>query len=130
MLSSEGSAVLDGGRIQTRGSGTALPALNKLSLRGNPLQDLKGIENMKALMQLDITETKVSDLSPLNALIGATVFFGTNYELDTCPILYGSCQTGSKTLDGATFGSDAFTLQGSKWTVGQAIPGLGKALRN
>lgn len=131
MLASEGPrVVLDGGRVQTIGVNTALPALNKLSLRGNPLRDLKGIENLKALSELDITETRVSDLSPLNALIGATVFFGNNYELDTCPILYGNCQTGSKKLDGATFGSDLFSLQGSKWSMGQTIPGLGKALRN
>lgn len=130
MLSSQGRAALDAGRVQTIGVNTALPALTKLSLRGNPLQDLKGVEKLKALSQLDIAETKVSDLSPLNVLIGATVIFGNNYELDTCPILYGSCQTGSQTLEGASFGAGAGSLMGSKWIMGQAIPGLGKALRN
>jgi hypothetical protein len=130
MLPSEGLAALNGGRVQTIGAKTELPALSKLSLRGNPLQDLKGIDRLKTLSQLDITGTKVADLSPLNTLIGATVFFGDQYQLDTCPILYGSCQTGSKTLEGATFGADGASLMGSNWKVNQVIPGLGKALRN
>jgi Leucine-rich repeat (LRR) protein len=130
MLPSEGWAALNGGRVQTIGDKTELPSLTKLSLRGNPLQDLKGVERFKALSQLDITGTKVPDLSPLNTLIGATVFFGDQYQLDTCPILYGSCQTGNKTLEGATFGADGASLMGSNWKVNQVIPGLGKALRN
>ncbi|HET9238533.1 MAG TPA: trypsin-like serine protease [Oligoflexus sp.] len=130
MLPSEGLAALNGGRVQTIGDKTELPSLTKLSLRGHPLQDLKGVDRLKALSQLDITGTKVADLSPLNTLIGATVFFGDQYQLDTCPILYGSCQTGTKTLEGATFGADGASLMGSNWKVNQVIPGLGKALRN
>lgn len=129
-LPSEGLAALNGGRVQSIGDKTELPALTKLSLRGNPLQDLKGVDRLKALSQLDITGTKIADLSPLNTLIGATVFFGDQYQLDTCPILYGSCQTGNKTLEGATFGADGASLMGSNWKVNQVIPGLGKALRN
>jgi hypothetical protein len=129
-LNSEGERVLLGaGRVATIGSRTKLPALTKLSLRGNPLQDLAGIESMKALSELDISETRVADLSPLHSLIGTRVYLGGNYKLDTCPILYGSCQTGGANLGGAGFGADGSSLQGSKWMAGQLIPGLGKALR-
>jgi Leucine-rich repeat (LRR) protein len=129
-LNSEGPrVVLGAGRVTTIGARTKLPALTKLSLRGNPLQDLMGLESMKALSELDISETRVVDLSPLQSLIGTRVYFGGNYTLDTCPILYGSCQTGSANIGGASFGADTNSLQGSKWMVGQQIPGLGKALR-
>ncbi|WP_176736386.1 trypsin-like serine protease [Oligoflexus tunisiensis] len=130
-LDSEGSFdVMENGRVESIGARTELPALQTLSLRNNPLQDLKGIENLKALTQLDMSGTSVSDLSPLNSLIGTTVFFGESYPLDTCPILYGRCQAGTRNFSGQTFGSDANSVQNSKWFVGQIIPGLGKALRH
>jgi Leucine-rich repeat (LRR) protein len=130
-LAAEGSYdVMEKGRLEAIGARTELPSLQTLSLRNNPLQDLKGIENMKALTQLDISGTQVSDLAPLHSLIGATIYFGETYTLDTCPILYGNCQAGTRNLGGLTFGSDANSVQNSKWTTGQIIPGLGKALRN
>jgi len=79
---------------------------------------VQGIETMRTLTQLDISATKVTDLAPLSALIGTTVFLGDGYKLDTCPILYGRCEMDSGNLGGGVFGSDADSSLVSKWSAG------------
>jgi Leucine-rich repeat (LRR) protein len=119
-----------GGQLTSIGSQTKLPSLTTLSVRGNPMQDLNGVETLKNLTQLDLTATQVKDLGPLSSLIGTTVVLGEGYQLDTCPILYGRCESGTRNLTGGNFGSGSENAQISKWSVGQVVPGLGKALWN
>ncbi len=121
---------LDEGKLETIGEGAALPALRELNLNGNPLKDLKGLEQLKHLETLQIAGTHGLDLSPLSTLVGTSVFLGDGYSIESCPVLQGICFSGENSKKGSAFGSDAENSDSSTWYSGQTIPGLGKTIRN
>ncbi len=90
--------ILDGNKMTSAQSFGELPELRMLSMANMPgFKDVKGVNKMGKLKNLNVSKTDVADLQTLEPSVGLSIDAPEEAVKNGCPVLLGSCVTDGTT---------------------------------